>query len=80
MYDSAPDGSSPRVYGRLFIIGHRLKSFSYRLHFLLLFLQAVMDALSDYGRRLVLAEAEVDKLRHELESSRGISLSFGCVE
>ena len=65
---------------RLFIIGHRLKSFVHRLHFLLFLSHAVMDALSDYGRRLVLAEAEVEKLRHELESSKGISSPFEFVE
>lgn len=39
-----------------------------------------MSALFDYGRRLVVAEAEVEKLRHELDSSKGIFLSFGCVK
>jgi len=39
-----------------------------------------MSTLYDYGRRLVVAEAEVEKLRHELDSSKGIFLPFGCVE
>ena len=31
-----------------------------------------MSALYDYGRRLVVAESEVEKLRHELSSSKGV--------
>ena len=39
-----------------------------------------MTAFFDYGRRLVLAESEVEKLRHELDSSKGIPLPLKYVE
>ena len=32
-----------------------------------------MQALHEYGRRLVVAEAEADKLRRELASFKGMS-------
>ena len=35
-----------------------------------------MRALYEYGRRLVVAEAESDKLRHELASFKGMSFIF----
>ena len=35
-----------------------------------------MKALHEYGRRLVVAEAEADKLRHELASYKGTSFIF----
>ena len=35
-----------------------------------------MDTLSDYDHRLVLAEAEVEKFRHELEISKGTVLKL----
>ena len=31
-----------------------------------------MSALYEYGRRLVVAESEVEKLRRELSSSKGV--------
>ena len=52
-------------------VEHRLKNdllFPYR-HFVL---QAVMKALYEYGRRLVIAEADAEKHRHELASSQGM--------
>ena len=30
-----------------------------------------MQAMHEYGRRLVVAEAEVEKLRHDMSASRG---------
>ena len=30
-----------------------------------------MQAMHEYGRRLVVAEAEVEKLRHDLSASQG---------
>ena len=35
-----------------------------------------MTAFFNYGRRLVLAEAEVEKLRHELDSSKGMTFPW----
>ena len=60
-------GVAPESMSDVLTIGHILKE--------LFSPQAVMRAMYEYGRRLVTAESEVDRLRQELGSSKSTYLS-----
>ena len=74
--DSAPDGSNPRVCGRLNSVVYRLKFVPNSSFFVLV--QPMTLELLGVGRRFAAMEAEKTRLERESAELQGLSFIFRC--